>query len=118
MHKDMLHRLKWNFYLKQAAADIKTTELQAEDTRLAGVTVRTLSNEDTNIINSYTDRMEGITKSSSAAEEKLGWDPSPIYSFLTDILQKNILDNNLTGMCMTEYIHKHLNLLNSKFLGQ
>lgn len=95
----MLHRLKWNFYLRQAAADIKTTELQAEDTRLAGVTVRILSNENTNTtINSYTDRMEGITKSSPAAEEKLGWDPSSIYSFLADIPQTNILDNNLAGI--------------------
>jgi len=93
------------------------TELQAEDTQLAGVTVRILPNEDTSTtIDSYTDRMEGITKSSSAAEEKLGWDPSPIYSFLADIPQKNILDNNFTGMYVAECIHKHLHLLNSKFL--
>jgi hypothetical protein len=95
----MLHRLEWNFYLKQAAAYIKTTELQAENTRLAGVTVRILSNENTNTtIDSYTNRMEGITKSYSAAEEKLGWDPSSIYSFLADIPQTNILNNNLAGI--------------------
>lgn len=95
----MLHRLKWNFYLQQLAADIKTTELQAEDTRLAGVTVRILPNENTGTaINPYTDRIEGITKSSPAAEEKLEWDLSFIYSFLTDIPQTNILDDYFAGI--------------------